>query len=303
MPWNFANELARYGPHTTPQRVSFSDARAYCARVTRSRPENFAVASLLLPRRLVPHYHAVYAYCRWADDLADETADAQQALALLKWWGDLLRQAYAGHASHPVMIALADTAKRFQIPQQLFLDLLVAFEQDQVKKRYGTFAELLGYCRYSANPVGRIVLQLYGCYDDHRAELADATCTGLQLANFWQDVRPDWELGRVYLPQEDCDRFGYNDIDFEANRFTPEFRELLAFQVRRTANYFDFGEQLVPLVPKELQADLVLFTAGGRELLAAIERQNFDVWQARPKVGKLRRAKLLAEAAVKQWFG
>ena len=197
----FAIHLARHGPAAPPRRWSLDAARSYCARLTRSHYENFSVASVLLPRRLVPHFYPVYAYCRWADDLADETGGGQRALDLLAWWRAELLAMYAGRPTHPVMVALRPTVERFRIPPTPFLDLLVAFEQDQRVNRYATYDELLQYCRHSANPVGRLVLYLAEAFDDERATLSDHICTALQLTNFWQDVRRDLDnLNRVYIP-------------------------------------------------------------------------------------------------------
>src|SRR5262245_5403791 len=199
----FARDLARFGPTTRTRTVSLSEAQSYCARLARTHYENFAVATFLLPRRLQRPFHSVYAYCRWADDLADETGGGPRALELLRWWRHELLRCYDGIARHPVMVALRPTIEKFRIPPQPFLDLLFAFEQDQLVKRYATYDQLLNYCRYSANPVGRLVLYLCGAYDEERAVLSDHVCTGLQLANFWQDVARDLGIGRVYLPEED----------------------------------------------------------------------------------------------------
>src|SRR5258708_6824545 len=183
----FAEDLARYGPQALPAlRLSRAQAQAYCSHLTRTHYENFSVATLLLPRRLLRHFHSVYAYCRWADDLADETGGGPRALELLRWWRQELLRCYEGQASHPVMIALPATITRFNIPQRPFLDLLFTFEQDQLVKRYPTVEQLLGYCRNSANPVGHLVLYLCEAFAPERAALSDYVCTALQLANFWQ---------------------------------------------------------------------------------------------------------------------
>jgi squalene synthase HpnC len=295
--WDFARELETLGPHSPRTIVrGLSFARSYCARVTRTHYENFSVASVLLPRKLIPHFHAVYAYCRWADDLADETAGGAEALALLDWWRGELNAAYDGEPRHPVMIALRDTVRRFGIPREPFLDLLVAFEQDQRTKSYATFAELLAYCRNSANPVGRLVLHLFECFDAERGRLSDEVCTGLQLANHWQDVARDHAIGRVYLPEEDRRRFGYRDEDLHARRFTPAFRELLAFEVQRARGYFERGAALLPLIPRPVRIDVDLFIRGGEAILAEIEAIGYDVWARRPRVSKWRKARLLAGA-------
>lgn len=304
MPWDFAKELAAYGPGASSpaNRLTLPAARAYCRRVTLSHYENFSVASLLLPRRLHLHFHAVYAYCRWADDLADETAGGPDALRLLDWWQDELDACYAGQPRHPVMVALHDTVQQFDIPIDPFRDLLVAFRQDQRVKRYARFEELLGYCRYSANPVGQIVLYLFKSFDARRARLADEICTGLQLANFWQDVARDAALGRLYLPAEDLDRFGVAPADVFAGRCTPAFRELLEFEVHRTRAFFDRGEALLPLLPRAARMNVALFVGGGRAVLRAIERAGFDVLSHRPTVTRAEKLRVLARSAATHWL-
>ncbi|HEY2910019.1 MAG TPA: squalene synthase HpnC [Gemmataceae bacterium] len=300
MAWDFAKELQRWGPAASG-RVSLAAARAYCAYVARSHYENFTVVSLLLPRRLVRHFHAVYAYCRWADDLADETDGGTKALELLAWWRRELLACYSGEPRHPVMIALRETIRRFDIPPEPFLNLLVAFEQDQRIGSYETFEQLLGYCRNSANPVGRLVLYLFECFSEEPARLADEVCTGLQLANFWQDVARDFAIGRVYIPAEDRRRFGYADADLEANRCSPAFRDLMRFEVDLAKGYFDRGEKLLPLLPRAARIDVDLFIRGGRAILGAIERIDFDVWSSRPEVSKWAKGKLMMQALTSSW--
>jgi squalene synthase HpnC len=291
MPWDFAAELRRWGPgHAACE--SLAASRLYCGHVSRSHYENFTVASGLLPRRLIRHFHAVYAYCRWSDDLADETAGGQEALDLLAWWRGELLTCYHGEPTHPVMVALRETIRRFAIPPEPFLNLLVAFEQDQRVTRYVPFPQLLDYCRNSANPVGHLVLHLFGCCTAERAALSDEVCTGLQLANFWQDVARDHAVGRVYLPAEDCARFGYA----EWGTTTPAFREMMRFQVQRARGYFDRGRALLPLLPREARIDIDLFIRGGRAILDGVERIEFDVWKQRPEVSKWAKVKLLAGA-------
>lgn len=296
MGWDFARELSEWGPSPRTAVRGLDHARAYCQYVARSHYENFTVASVLLPRRLVRHFHAVYAYCRWSDDLADETAGGQAALDLIAWWRAELLKCYDGTPTHPVMIALRETVRRFGIPPEPFLNLLVAFEQDQRVKRYDTFEQLRGYCRNSADPVGHLVLYLFECFDPERATLADEVCTGLQLANFWQDVARDKAIGRVYLPDEDRRRFGYADEDLEAGRFTPAFAELMRFEVDRARGYFDRGQKLLPLLPPEARVDVDLFIRGGRAILGAVERQGYDLWASRPEVTKWEKVKFVAGA-------
>lgn len=194
------------------------------------------------------------------------------------------------------MVALRETIQRFAIPPDPFLDLLIAFEQDQRVKRYDSFDQLVGYCANSANPVGRLVLMLFECSDAERAGLSDEVCTGLQLANFWQDVSRDLDIGRVYLPAEDRARFGYTDADLEARRCTPQFLELMRFEVERARGYFRRGAGLLPLLPNEARVDVELFIRGGEAILTAIERQGYDVWSRRPRVSKWEKAKLLLGA-------
>jgi squalene synthase HpnC len=292
----FARELERYGPGSRRRVVTPAEARMYCSNLARTHYENFTVASLLLPRRLVRHFHNVYAYCRWADDLADETGGGARALELLRWWGNQLRACYGGEPTHPVMIALRETILAFKIPKQPFLDLLFAFEQDQLVKRYRTFDQLLGYCRHSANPVGHLVLYLFELYDEPRAKLADSICTGLQLANFWQDLARDLAIGRIYLPLEDQHRFGYPERDLLARRWTPAFRRLMEFEVDRTRELFHQGSALLDMIPEDFQPDIELFIQGGLAILDRIESQSYDVWTRRPTLSKLTKGRLFLGA-------
>jgi len=292
----FLAELTRLGPEAPPRPWSLAAARSYCARLTRSHYENFSVASLLLPRRLLPHFHAVYAYCRWADDLADEAGSGEKSLALLRWWREELLRCYDGRPTHPVMLALRPTIHRFAIPPPPFLDLLVAFEQDQTVKHYETYDQLLGYCRNSANPVGHLVLYLCECYDEERAALADHICTGLQLANFWQDVARDLDIGRIYLPEEDRHRFGVTRDDLHARRSTPGFIELMRFEVERARELFHRGTPLMERLPGDVRPDIELFQRGGLAILGKIERDGYDVLARRPALAKWQKAALLGGA-------
>lgn len=292
--WDFARELVRHGPSRSSAAVTESEARCYCQYVTRTHYENFTVASLLLPRSLRPHFHAVYAWCRWADDLGDETGP--DATPLLEWWRSELDACYAGTPRHPVTIALLKTVRQFIIPKQLFVDLISAFEQDQSLTDYRKFSDLLDYCRRSANPVGRIVLYLFESHDKVRGQLSDAICTGLQLANFWQDVARDFAIGRIYIPREDRERFGYTDEDFANHRFNAAFRAMLDFEVQRTRQMFVEGSALLPLLPHRARIDVSLFLRGGVAVLDAIAAQDYDVWRRRPRITKWTKAKLLASA-------
>jgi squalene synthase HpnC len=293
--WNFANELAEWGPKAKAC-TSLAEGEAYCARVTRSHYENFTVASWLLPKRLVPHFEAVYAFCRWSDDLADEVESPEQALAYLDWWQTELLNMYRGMLRHPVMVALQRTVEQFNIPPKPFLNLLVAFRQDQRVREYETFEQLQGYCVNSANPVGHIVLYLFESYSAENAKFSDDICTALQLANFWQDVSRDLDKGRIYLPRQDRESFGYPDEHLRGRRYTQAFRELLAYEVLRTRDLFQSGRSLLRMLPREARVDVSLFILGGEAILRAIEQQDYDVWRRRPIVSKRQKLWLVLRA-------
>ena len=275
------------------------DAQDWCQRYTREHQENFTVVSWFLPRELRGPMFAVYAFCRYTDNLGDEAAGDR--LALLDEWEAELRAAFDGSPSHPIGVALADLARRKPLEPDPFLRLIEANRLDQTKTRYADFQELLGYCRLSANPVGEMVLALWDITDDERRRLSDATCTALQLANHWQDVRRDWRAGRLYLPLDDLRRFGLSEDDLAAQiaagRADRAFRDMMRFQVDRAEAYFRAGDALVGLVPRELAVDLRLFGDGGRAALQAIERRDYDVLAARPRVSSARRAWLALRAA------
>jgi squalene synthase HpnC len=292
--WNALPESYRI-PVTAP---SLEEARAYCERLAKSHYENFSVATWFLPKRLRQHFYNVYAYCRISDDLGDEVGDPQQSLELLDQWEAELNACYAGPPKHPVFVALAETVKQFGIPQHEFSDLLIAFRQDQTITRFETFDDILAYCRYSANPVGHLVLYLCGYSDAERQQLSDYTCTALQLANFWQDVFVDYGKGRVYLPLEDLRRFGVTGEDIAQGRATPQFVAMMKFEVERARDWFARGLPLVKMVNRELAIDLELFSRGGQEILNAIERQGFDVLRARPAISKPRKLMLVLRAAM-----
>jgi squalene synthase HpnC len=265
---------------------TLDEARAWCRELAESHYENFHVATWFLPKALRPHFHAIYAYCRISDDLGDEVGDPSAALALLDFWGRELDACYEGHARHPVFVALAETIRACSIPKEPFADLLKAFRQDQTVTRYQTMADVLEYCRYSANPVGRLVLYACGYADEERFKLSDATCSALQLANFWQDVRVDWQKDRVYLPREDMQRFSVTDETIAKRVATPAFRALLDFEVDFARRLFEEGLPLIGMVGRELAVDLDLFSRGGLEILRSIERCDYDVLSARPSISK-----------------
>ena len=281
---------------------TLEEARAYCKRLAESHYENFHVVSWFLPKSLRPHFHALYAYCRISDDLGDEVGDTAQSLALLNLWGRELDACYEGRTRHPVFVALAETIRECSIPKQPLADLLTAFRQDQIVTRYATMEDVLQYCRYSANPVGRLVL--YACGEapteesDERFRLSDATCTALQLANFWQDVRQDYVRGRVYIPQKDMEFFRVSGENIADGIATPEFRGLMRCEVEYARSLFEEGLPLIGMVNDDVALDLDLFSRGGLEILRAIERQYYDVLSSRPAISKSTRAALALRAVI-----
>ncbi len=291
----FSDDLRRFGPGTS-NRLSHDEALEYCARLTAGHYENFSVVTWLTPREHRGALQSIYAFCRWSDDLGDEVGDARRSLELLSWWRGELRAMYQGEARHPVMIALAETVENHGIPIEPFDQLISAFEQDQTVSEYLTFEQLLDYCTRSANPVGHLVLYVAGAVSPENVRLADATCTALQLANFWQDVARDLAIGRIYLPREDRSRFGYSESDLRALRFTPAFANLLKFEVERTRGLFAEGRALVSRIPRALAVDVELFSRGGLAILDAIEARGFDVLSGRPSLSRWTKVALLGRA-------
>lgn len=285
--------------YAIPDRApSDAEAQEYCRRLARSHYENFSVASWFLPAQLRQHFFNIYAYCRISDDLGDEVGDRSASLQLLDQWETELNACYDGHPRHPVFVALADTVRKFEIPKHEFSDLLSAFRQDQRISCYETFNDLLGYCRYSANPVGHLVLYLCGYRDSERQLLSDYTCTALQLANFWQDVSADFAKGRIYLPLEDLRRFGVSEEVIRDGENTSAFREMLKFEVERAREWFLQGLPLIAKVDRALATDIELFSCGGQEILNAIERQDYAVLGRRPVISKSRKLALVARSAL-----
>lgn len=264
-----------------------------CEKLARTHYENFTVGSLFLPRALRRHVYNIYAYCRVCDDLADETGDPELSLKLLEWWSQELQECFAGNPQHPVFKALRPTIEHFNLPIQPFDDLISAFIQDQRVTRYATFSELADYCSRSANPVGRIFLYLLGYRDQARQQLSDLTCTALQLANFWQDVAVDYQKGRVYLPGEDMERFGYTEDELRNHVLNPSFVRLMRFEIDRTRELFERGAALRRLISGAGAVDVDLFNQGGVALLNSIERNGFDIYKKRITVSKFTKSALM----------
>lgn len=276
-------------------------AAAWCETYAKQHTENFTVVSRFLPKRLRGPMYTIYAYCRFTDDLGDEATGDRLAL-LEEWDADLLR-AFDGTPRHPINIALSHLSQDYPIQPAPFLQLNEANKLDQRQRRYATYADLLQYCELSANPVGRMVLAVFGYADVERLTMSDATCTALQLANHWQDVARDFAIDRIYLPREDLDRFGVTEEQITARRFDIHFRDLMRFEVDRAEALFRQGEPLTATVSKDLRVDLELFTDGGRAILQAIERQGYDVLSRRPTIGAARASWMVARAASRRWIG
>ena len=291
------NEL-KIAERAPAPRCSVAEAQQYTRWLATHHYENFNVASWLLPADLHQHFYNVYAYCRWADDLGDEIPETARALALLNWWERELDACYDGRPSHPVFIALRETILAKDIPQQPFSDLLKAFRQDQVVKRYPTWESVLDYCVRSANPVGRLVLYVCGYRDEQRQQLSDATCTALQLANFWQDVSRDLEKGRIYIPLDEAAAHTVAEKDIVERRFDENTAALMKSLIARTRTLFAQGAPLAKMVDAKLSLDLELFSKGGLAVLDAIENMGYDTLHRRPSIGKAKQVRLLGRALV-----
>jgi squalene synthase HpnC len=289
--------------HAPQPGCSPEEAQKYTKWLATHHYENFNVVSWLLPKALHQHFYNVYAYCRWADDLGDEVPVAARALELLAWWEHELDSCYEGKPSHPVFVALHETIVAKDIPKQPFADLLKAFRQDQTVKRYPDWGAVLGYCVYSANPVGRLVLYLCGYRDEERQRLSDATCTALQLANFWQDVSRDLDIGRIYIPLDVAASHGLSESDIVERRFNDRYVRLMKDLIARTHALFAEGQPLAKIVDGRLSVDLEMFTRGGLAVLDAIEAMGYDTLHHRPAVSKLKQATLLGRALVAHLAG
>lgn len=280
-------DLARFGPGATdPPRLTLEEARAYNRRVALGHYENFPVVTWFLPAKLRQPFCDVYAFCRWSDDLGDELDSPEEALRLLDWWRTELQACPSGEARHPVFVALRETLRNHDLALEPFHDLITAFERDQRQTRYETYADLLDYCRYSANPVGRILLRLTGSESPRTLELSDDVCTGLQLINFWQDVARDWEIGRVYLPREDREQFGASETHIAKRHPTDAFRALLCCEVDRAEALLNQGRELGQLVDRSIRLDIRLFALGGLRICEKIRKQQHDVLTSRPRLNK-----------------
>jgi squalene synthase HpnC len=286
--------------HTKGKYWSAEDGFRFCEKIARSHYENFPVASRFIPKEMRKYVWAIYAFARIADDYADEPGyTLAERIDNLTQWEQYLNECFIGNPTHRVFVALAETVERFQIPIELFQNLLVAFRSDVTMKRYETYEDVLAYCKNSANPVGRLVLMLFNYRSETMMQLSDNICTALQLTNFWQDVSVDLQKDRVYLPMEDLAEFGYSEQELFDFKFDNRFRNLMAFEVRRTAELFVEGKSLLSMVGKDLSLELKLIWNGGTSILQKIHDQEYDVLKTRPslsfvdKVGLLFRSLML----------
>ncbi len=285
---------------TPAVRPTLAEAQAWCKTLATTHYENFHVATAFLPSALRPHFHSVYAFCRTSDDLGDEVADTATATRLLATWRAMLHECFARPeiSRHPVFVALQPTIEQCGLPVEPFDDLISAFEQDQVYTHHASLETLEHYSKYSANPVGRLVLLVSGYAQEELMRLSDEICTGLQLANFYQDIVEDRGRGRRYLPADAMERFGVSDEQLVERRFDGKVRAMMEFLVGDARARLQRGERIVSLVDRDLAATLKLFVQGGNAILDAIAAQGYDTLKARPKVTKAVKLRLLGGALV-----
>lgn len=276
----------------------------YCEDITKNHYENFPVASFLIPKNKRKYICAIYAFARTADDFADEPCiegGKEKRLALLDEWNGKLKDCFNGKAYDPVFIALASTVKECDIPFEPLENLLKAFRQDVLKTRYTDFEEVLNYCKYSANPVGRIVLMVFGKHNEEMFKYSDKICTALQLTNFWQDVSVDLKKNRVYIPLDEMREFSYSEVQLFELDYNVSFKKLLKYQVEKTEKLFEEGKELIRLTGedeslKRLTWELKLTWLGGKEILNKIKLLDYDVLRIRPKLNALNKLKLLTKS-------
>lgn len=279
---------------------SLAAARGMALRLTKRHYENFTLISWLVPRWMRPHIAAVYAFCRTVDDIGDEASGDR--IGLLNRFEGELCAAYSGTPHHPVIVALQETIRKFDLPKEPFLKLIEANRIDQRKLRYANFGEVLHYCDHSANPVGRLFLMLYGYRDEEMFKLSDNTCTALQLTNFWQDLKRDYAIGRIYLPQDEMEKFGVSEKDLAQDKASGPLRDLMRFQVERARGYFRDGLPLLDRVSGHLKVDIALFSRGGLAILKKIEKLNYDTLSRRPTLSKSEKMRLFLSTLVSQRY-
>lgn len=272
--------------HPVDKKWTVGESYEFCRRLTVSHYENFPVGSLLIPKHLRPHVHAIYSFARVSDDFADEADYKGKRMDLLNEWERMLINCYEGKAEHPIFIALGETVKTIDLPIELFQGLLKAFKMDVTVSRYEDFDQVLGYCRYSANPVGRLILHLFDYRDEELFHLSDCICTALQLANFWQDVTIDLKKDRSYIPKNEMKRENYTEADLFAHVYDERFVRLMEPLVKRTWRLFNEGCPLVERVKWPLNAELRFTWLGGTTILHRVMQNEFNVFEYRPKLSK-----------------
>jgi len=287
---------------TQSTRQGIDEAFAYCQNMARSHYENFPVASMVIPRERRPYVAAIYAFARTADDFADEgDLPPHERLRRLEEWGEQLRRCYEGETTGPIFVALGETASRTGLPREPLDALLQAFRMDVTTRRFIRFEDVLYYCRHSANPIGYLVLHLFGEVSGRTVPLSDAICTGLQLANFWQDLSVDWRKGRLYVPLEDLDRFGYTESELAQGIVDERFRRMLAFEVERAREYLLNGIPLLDLVSSaRLRFELSLTIRGGLAILEAVRAIGYDVIHRRPSLSTMHKAGILLRTLLRR---
>jgi squalene synthase HpnC len=291
------------GEEILSRQWTLQSAYSYCRQLTRSHYENFPVGSLLVPRRLRKHVYAIYAFARTADDFADEDRMPGEARGgALERWEAMLDQSFSGTSHHPIFIALSSTAREIDLPVSLFKDLIAAFKQDLTVLRYETFDQLLGYCKLSANPVGRLILMLSGLRSKQLFMWSDSICTALQLANHWQDLSLDLDKDRIYIPQEDLARFNITEDDLKRREVTAPFRELMRMEVTRARRLFIEGKPLCISVKGRMGLELRAVWLGGWRILDRIESNGFDVFTRRPVITSSDKLRIIFSAAAKAGF-
>lgn len=272
----------------------------YCEQLARGHYENFPVGSVLVPSNRRKHVYSIYAFARTADDFADEGYEAdisvETRMARLEEWQKKLQDSYRGVADDPIFIALSETIRELRLPVALFEDLLSAFKQDVTKTRYRDFDEVLDYCSRSANPVGRLILLLFDYRDEKLHRMSDDVCTGLQLANFWQDVSIDIRKDRIYLPADEMAHYDVTEDDLRSGRFTERYASLMKYQVERTHEIFNRGRMLPKLVSGRLAIELRLTWLGGMRVLERIEEQGYDTLRSKPMITFLDKIRLIVQS-------
>ncbi|MDP3981705.1 MAG: squalene synthase HpnC [Chlamydiota bacterium] len=282
--------------------TSVEEAFAFCRKIALGHYENFTVGSILLPKEALPHIYNLYAYCRLSDDISDEMHDPKLSMDFFGIWRKELQSCYDGTPKHPVFVALQNTIRTYNLPIEPFNDLIYAFEMDQTVTRYPTFEKLLFYCKHSANPVGRLFLMIFGYRDEERQFLSDATCTALQLANFWQDIPIDFQKGRIYIPQEDMARFGYSETSLSNHEYNEAFVHLMEFQVSRAKELFRKGLPLSQSLSGRIRLDVDCFSRGGMKILELIKKIDYNVLRHRPVLTKWDKASIFMTSALRLLF-